>query len=752
MSRIDAAAAETAARRLAEAQEREAAQRREAARRQLVGRVAAQLAAGLSKGTPTAPHRPGDRFDFDPRLGTRPIELRNFTVFTPVENDALAITSAADPAQGAKRLAEVLEKHPEAEYRKALLADPSVQDALARWGKAAAAPKGDGRPAPAALQALVASLTAAAQSVGPDGAKVLADAFARDLPDGSLGDDAPKSLDELTRKNVDDSLTEVLRRSAKAGQGTLFGISLSDALRDAGKTKAADAARKATVDGLHDVRTDFESARKEAAKLSGQLQSLVKDLAASGATKEELKQVVARFRKDHAAEFERYAQTAGRLARSLDGAAQVLRDHPDEKLDAGPLEPGFFSPTHQLVLEAQAALRDLPDVLATPEGGRVASQALVAQSEGRPSLLDLVPRVAEGIHDEKDRERYLDAVSTGLVQTAASVAAQARQGGKPELATSVLDGLTRNARTFRVDANTLAKIVTNLKDPGYTQLTTFKGTYAKLAALTEGLPKQFALAVRGAGAALGTVGILASAGDISEASLNQQLQFALTVTGTSIQAADVAGQALGILAKGSSFAEFAGKAVPGLSIAVAGLSAFDEFSHGDFAGGAADTAIAAGTALLFAPPPADLAGGVLIVAGTLFKVVRGFFTSDDEHDGGAEKDTRKALELLGVPADKAKRIKDLENGRHYIGQFLSAEAKRHGLTPRECLDWLVSLDDGQLQKVMSAARHLHHDKQGRFEDGGDQGKVTFETYVGGPRTVAEAEALLRKEGVTLPGT
>ncbi|MBX7100880.1 MAG: hypothetical protein K1X89_24410 [Myxococcaceae bacterium] len=699
---------------------------RQAEARRLANLRAAELAraaAARTTATPVAFRAPVDQFD------RAPVAQRVTTpaIPTPAEaavRDSAKVTGAKDPAAGAKALADLLRGNKDPAYQQALIG--ATQATVTQWAQAASAKKDEGRPAKDQLVALVGSLGDAAQAVGPAQAKVLSAAFGQGLENKNLGDD-------------DDELGGAIKQSVKDGHGTLFGAQLDQALRESGKNVAAREAAKFTFEGLRDVRNDFEDARKKANELGGQLQGLLTDLAAAGKSKEELAEVAKQFRADHHEVFDAFEQSGAKLASALSGAAAALQNL--NGVD------GLHDNEKHLRDESTKALRDLPDLLRTTAGSQAVADALVAQGKGQPSFLDAVPGIAEGL-DEKDRGPYLDAVTSGTLQAAGAVATQANQAGNPGLADQVLAGLEKNGRIFRVDANTLAKVVSNLRAPGaYANAVAFKDSYAKLAAATEGLPPSFALGVRGVGAALGTVGLIGAAGNLGQADLNQKIQFALGVTGTAIQTADVVGTALGILGKGAAFSSFAGKAVPGLTIAVAGLSAVDEFQHGDIAGGAADTAVAIGTGLLFAPPPADIVGGVLVAAGTIFKLARGWFSG--EGDGGQEQDTQKALELLGVPSDKAKLLRDLENGRHYIGRFIGAEAAQLGISPKAYLDWLVGLKNDDLAAVVHVARTVEHEKDGTLKVGSpdDVGNPYF-----GETTVSGATALLKAEGLVPPGT
>ncbi len=652
---------------------------------------------------------------------------------TPAQTDADAVRAAREtsPAAAAHTLAEKLQANPDPAYQRELLSLTS--DVVTELAQTATAD--DGRPGKDELQSLVDGLCDAAAACQPEQARALADAFAAGLDNELIGDD-------------DDELGGVLRRATAAGHGALFGVELANSLQAAGKGKTAVEAAKFTTQGIEDAREDFEEARDKVAELTADVQGIAQDLAAAGRTPEEIADVIADFKQRHAAEFQAFEDTGARLSSTLTAVAQVAND---PLIEGRGSDDGLIPWGVQLKLVTASALRDLPDLARTQAGSKAIADALAAQGRGQTTFLDAVPQLADSIrkHDGDEKaDAFLDAVSEATLESAGTAAAAYSQAGDTASSDAILAGVARNTKLFRVDANTLAKITSNLRNVSSAKgPEAIKTAYAALQESTSGLSPKLALKLKAAGAAFGVVALVAGAPNLSEADLNQKLQYVLGATGTGIQVADVAGTAAGLVQKSTSFAKFAGfagRAVPALTAAVSALSAFEEFSNGEVVEGAADAAIAAGAALLLTPPPGDIAGAILIAGGTLVKLFKGFFSG--EGDGGQEADTKAALIRLGVPEAKAEQLKDLENGRHYIGQFIGAESRRLGVSPQAYLDWLVQLPDDDLERLMSTAREIStHD--GKLKDASELGDP-----VQPPASVEAADAYLVSLGLYPPST
>jgi hypothetical protein len=721
---------EAAAERQRQAQARAAQQQRQARQRAgLTDQVAPPRSspAGLPNvsGTSLVVARPGVPGRFAP-LDAPP---------TPAEQKASADAATVhaelkkSPQAAALKLAAFVEANRDPGYQATLIA--STSDVTAEVALKAQA----GRLSKGNLQAAVNSLSDAARACQPAEARALTDAFATGVQGGALGEG-------------DNQLGGALRASVSAGHGALFGVELSKSLQAGGKNQTALEAAKFTTLGLQDARQSFEKARDTVNQLTSEVQGIAQDLAAAGRSQSEIAGVIADFKRRHADAFTAFEASGARLTSSLDGAAEEVKGAPIPGAS-----PGFppLSWGNALKTEAEAALKDLPDLAHTQAGTHALAGALAAQGQGQPNFLDAIPQVADDIrHDEGDAKAnaFLDSVGAATLDSAGTAAAGYQQAGKAQMADAVLAGIAKNTKILRVDANTLAKITANLKTVKDAKgPEAIKAAYSALQDSTQGLPPKTALGLKGAGAALGVVSLIAGAPGLSKADLNQKLQYVLGATGTGIQVADVAGTAAGLVQKSAAFADFAGlagKAVPGLTSAVSALSAIDEFSKGDVTSGAADTAVAVGAALLLTPPPGDIAGGVLIAAGTLVKLTKGFFSG--EGDGAAEADTKAALIRLGVPEAKAEQLKDLEHGRHYIGQFIGLESKRLGVSPKVYLDWLTHLPDAELGRVMQTARGI--DAPG--------GKLKAASQLSDPAvppgSVEAADAFLVAQGLYPPST
>ena len=622
--------------------------------------------------------------------------------------DANRVTHAAKagPVQAAQTLADLCTRTHDPAYQRAVL--DGSRDTLTDLARRAG-PDGDlNQPD---LEATVDSLSRAANAGSPDTARALAAAFAQGLPDENLGDD-------------DDELGEVLRHSVSAGNGALFGAQLADELRKAGKGNAADEAAKFTREGVDDARENFEETKTRYDELDGQLQGLTSDLGAAGSSPQDIGKVIAGFKQDHQSDFDAYNAAAGKLAQTLRGASAAL-DNPNVSGKPYTLAGRFgaiATEGEKLRNAATAALKDLPAVGATPAGNALLGDALEAQGRGERTFLDHVPALAAAL-PEDERNAYLDGVTAVTLQAAGTRAADFRQAGAPDSAENLWAGVEKNAGLFRADANALARVVTNLKNfNSVPDGAAFKTQYTHLANSVSGLPPRFALAVQSVGVALGTVSFFSQAQGFSQQDLNHQLQTVLTGVGTGVQAANVAGTAAGILTRASGFSQLASKAIPGLTSVVAGLSAISDFSKGDVVGGVTDSALAVGAGLLLAPPPFDVAGGILVAGASIFKLARGFFGG--EGDGVQETDTKNALVRLGVSEDKAQHLKDLEDGRHYVGQFIGEQARRNDISPAAYLQWLISLPNNALDRVVHVARDVQTDDHGKLQDMTDRDRDT----------------------------
>lgn len=749
MPPIEPAAIEQA-RRALELQRKAAEERRqkaEADRQQQAQQRAAQLKqAQLAGRTDEASFKPVAtqvRAAFDSRTTTRPAGAANLVPSdAPVSaaeqqasTDAEAVRTELEksPQAAAEKLANLLEANRDPGYQASLIAD--ADDVITDLARRATAE--EGRPGKDDLQSLVDKLCDAGDACQPEQARALSDAFAAGLPDGNLGDD-------------DDELGGVLRRAVSAGHGAQFGVELAQSLKAAGKGQTALEAAKFTYQGIHDARNDFEKARDDVNKLLQDVNGIAQDLAAAGRSPQEIADVITDFKKRHADAFQKFEDTGARLSATLKGAGAALEGEPIDGAsgDFPPLPWGLA-----LRGEAEAVLRDLPDLANTQAGKQAIADALVAQGKGEPSFLDEIPKVADDLREGDDGDEkadaFLDAVAGATLDAAGTTAAAYQQAGHPEMADQVLAGISQNSKLLRVDANALAKITSNLKNVSEARgPEAIRAAYAQLQESTKGLPPKTALGLKSAGAAFGVLALVTGAPGLSQADLNQKLQYVLGAAGTTVQVADVAGTAAGLLQKSSAFVDFAGfagKAVPGLTAAVSALSAIDEFSKGDITSGAADTAITAGALLLLTPPPGDVVGAVLIAGGTLVKLFKGFF--EGEGDGSQEADTKAALIRLGVPEAKAEQLKDLEDGRHYVGQFIGAEAKRLGVSPQSYLTWLTTLPDDKLELVMRTARGIDTDDQGKLKNDAGWNDPTFPVT-----SVETATAVLVGQGIYPPGT
>ncbi len=616
-------------------------------------------------------------------------------------NDALQVAAAvkAGPVQGATALTDLLTQHPDPAYQLALLdaATPALEALSATIVQGQDEAEGESQ---RALDLLFAS----SQMLAPE----VATALARPLANALRGEDSGVSPPALS------TALEHLRSS---GQGVRLAQPLSAALDAQGQPLLADAVTRGSNATLLDATEALHSTKAAVDTLNAEAQALAADLSQAGYTSEQLAAALDGFRSSHP-EYQAYADASARAAALMDDAAALLSS--DNPAASNPSTPEGVAKA-----QAQALLQALPELAQSPAGNALFAEATLRSAAGEATFLDVLPAVAEAT---SDATAYLDAVSAAVVDGVGTQVVELQSQGDTAGAKAALTALGAQASILRVDVNTLSaavKALSSFDAKGEAGLRGFaEGVGRALKALGASGPAAEKLAVRlgGLGTTLGLLGTVAGISGWEDATDAQRLATLTTGLGTGLQgakfAADVVkgsqfASAEGIAQAAANISRFGAKAVPLLTALTAGINAAGELSAGKWDEAAADLAVSSGTLLaLFAPGPGTVVGGGLIAAGTLYKLGKSFF--GPEGDEAQMMDTRAALITLGVPPDKAQTLNDLEHGRHFIGEFIGAQAARLGIPPQDYLTYLVALPEADLMKVVEVARQVPVDAAGRL--------------------------------------
>lgn len=639
-------------------------------------------------------------------------------VAAQAEAQRIAQEAAGDPVRATESLQKAVTGNADPAFRDALLtqAEPAVTD-LARQAHAPGALDEEAR------AAVVKNLESTAAVTSPAQTDVLARAFARGIPES----DPTITTEYAVAPPAElEDLGAALDKSFENAGPTAFSASLANELRASGKPNAGDFVSGRVLDGHKAVRNAFEDKRKAFDEVNGKLQATLADLGPA-ATPEERDRAVTAFRENNQAVFDDFERASADLARQLPALAELAQNP--------------ATPPHERDF-ALETLKDVPSLAQTQSGKAAIADALAAQSRNEPTFLDAVPEAAKRTENP---DAYLDTVTDALVTSATARAIDAKQAGTPTQDEAALQGLQKNAAIFRVDANLLSKTVKTLADTKFNGEGGLQDYAARLGANLNQLNTSgtggaaLSKAFFAAGGALGIFASGAGLATLDKQTPLQQLNTYATAAGTTFQVAKTGLVDSGLLNRELSlgvtkYASAAkslltnAKVVPGLTALASSISSVDNFQQGKPVPGTADAAIAVGAGLLLVPGAGTLVGGTLIAAGTATKLAYGFF--GPEGDEKSEADTSKTLEILGVPPEKAKILSELDNGRHFVGQFVAGVATKHGITPREYLNHLGTLPNEDLERIVDFAKDVPLDENGRLADANEH---DFELQRGGSR-------------------
>ncbi len=593
--------------------------------------------------------------------------------------DAVRVGAAnsASVRNGSQVLLEQLQASSDPAYRAALIREslPHIEE----MGRQVSLD--DGRPSEADLQATLANLSRLAELAGPT-ARQIADAFATHIPDHDL------DIDDKDR------LGGALKEIIKQGNGATFAAELAGSLDRLGRSEAAAEVVKLTREALSDLREDFEEAHEEVSQLNAELGSY---LAGFGPmmTDEQRQAAIEAFRARHEEAYASWEEAGRKLASALEGAGVAM---------ANPVVGGDQSATwrgvpipgegERLREEAQKALELLPQVGQTQAGLEVVAEAVARQGRGEPAFLDHVQAVGSVVEDGKT---YTDAVATLVVKGTALKALELASSGRRAEVPNLLRGLDRNAALLGVDqtqledlTRTLERFGPNLSDARLRQLAA--EVDQKLGAMELEPGSRVGQALRGLGVAFGALDVVTGIANFSEADLSQRIS---TLGNALSVGADGGTMLLDVFGKSSRFLRAAGPVGAVVGAIGDGLGAVEAFRNGEYAEGAASSAMAVGAVLMAVPSGvSQVIGGALIVGGAVAKF---FMGRGEEH---ADEDDLKAfLEAGGVNPRVADAINDLNGDRQNYGEMLRVTASELGVTPGELVRHMATWNDDQLDQL-----------------------------------------------------
>ncbi|HLL82323.1 MAG TPA: hypothetical protein VK420_06715, partial [Longimicrobium sp.] len=229
-----------------------------------------------------------------------------------------------------------------------------------------------------AARMALASLARTAELLGQEGAKRMAEAFAK----GALG-----GKEKLT----DPSLMGLRLRDALAsGQsGAAFALELALTFGDLGDHAAADAALDALCQAMRELRERYDATLRQAEQLDGQLTQKL-NARELWADQQTLVGAILGFEDANINAYVAYEQAAAALASMLAGAARVLEYAKEGRLPQGNLAVELM---HQSTLTLGRT-----DRLATSASGQpLVMGALESQGKGQRTFLDALPEVSRAL-------------------------------------------------------------------------------------------------------------------------------------------------------------------------------------------------------------------------------------------------------------------------------------------------------------------------------------------------------------------
>ena len=588
----------------------------------------------------------------------------------PVAQDAAAVEEAAQrsPQAGAEKLEELLNAHPnDPAYAQALLDQTAdtVEDITA---EAASYDTEE-----SVTRATVQALQRVSETLPPESAAVLADAFSRGVGDfANTGAYNPALFNTLSA----------------ADNGIRLGIELTASLERAGRTEEAFTIGVQVNQAVSGVQDDFEEAANTVQALNQELLILQQQWAGV-LTEEQIAAGVAEFQERHSDEYKALEDAAARLNKlypglaSLEGRAEL--DGHDELKDLAARGVEQFEVYSQ-----------------TQIGAETITDQVQKSGDGLPTWLDSVVSLAESVHGSAEAADNIVQLMFRAVAGQGAVLAQSQDTAGLE---RLFRGLKNTAGDFIQDPAKYDEFLSFLSDPATANLSPqeFSRRFAERIGDVQG--SAFGAQDGALARSFGVLGAFVSAASLySDASSAESLEEGLRFINDAIGLGHETAQLFENTRFSNGFFQALSNPQLGKALGVAGalfdvVDAAQAFAEGDVAeGGISVVSAAGGLALALGTGGVAVAGAIAVGLAALAKVGLGLI-EQFEHRDQLEADSRAFLEAAGFTEDQAEHLGKYSsfNPPTTIGPFLTEYAEQLGISTAQLGEQLMAADPATLE-------------------------------------------------------
>jgi hypothetical protein len=590
----------------------------------------------------------------------------------PVAQDAAAVEQAAQesPAAAAAKLEELLNAHPgDAAYSQALLEQTAgvIEDITAQ------AASYDTEPG--VVRETVASLQRIAETLSPESAAVLADAFTRGVGDfANTAAYNPALLDALS----------------VADHGIRLGIELTASLERAGRTDEAFTISSRLTFAVNEVQDDFQSAAETVQALNQELLILQQQWAGV-LTEEQIAQGVAEFQERHEDEYKALEDAAARLNHIYPGLA-ALEGRPE------------LSGHDELEDLAERGVEQFEVYSQTQIGAETITDQVQKSGDGLPTWLDSVVSLAESVHGSAEAADNIVQLMFRAVAGQGALLAQSQDTAGLE---RLFRGLKNTAGDFIQDPAQYDQFLSFLSDPATANLSPqeFSRRFAEQIGSVQGsafgaqdgaLARSFGVL----GAFVSAASLYSDAASLEPGNLEEGLRFINDTIGLGHETA----QLFENTRFSNGFVQALSNPNLGKALGVAGalfdvVDAAQAFAEGDIAeGGISVVSAAGGLALALGTGGVAVVGAIAVGLAALAKVGLGLI-DEFEHRAELEADSKAFLEAAGFTPEQAEHLGQYTsfNPPTTIGPFLTEYAEQLGISTAELGEQLMAADPKTLE-------------------------------------------------------
>ncbi len=587
--------------------------------------------------------------------------------------------AATDPRAAAALLTQCLKDHADPAYRQALVtqAAPALTELGATlMQKAGSLTKQD-------LEAVMSQLCDAAALAGPLGPQ-LGSAFGVKLPAGAL---ACFSMGDVAVPSgpISATLSHAVLSGMPGSQALLAGL-VSQATGEKNIEKLALAQTTLGFTTTQALEA-FSKAKEKVDTLNGQLAQLVQGFG-QGADPAKIEAAVKSFKARHAKEYDAFEKSAAALAPLLEQVPALVKNpNVDPMVKVGLMQ----------------ALEKAPELAETRAGQALFQRAVEGQSQGRASILELLPEVARHASNTKAFcAQAAQAVTEAVGARATQLIAQGRKGE----AKALLSTLSKNAQIFGLTEAHLNRVELRMGD-------LLEGKSGSAEALAEelntGVDMTSALlgdahpsipALKGLGLALGITSLPAALKGVSGSDLPEKIRALAQTLDITQKAGSMTLKLLGKSEQLKSLDALFDKVGTGASVVMAAVDVFStlkSLGEGDFQG-ATVSGLDATSGILLLIPGLQVAGVGVALASYVAKQLFGE-ANERKAQRGIEKDGKAFLIDAGLTPDLAAQLSNVNGAHQNIGHFLEEVAQRLGLTQRQLFERL-NTTTGPQRKVL----------------------------------------------------